>query len=272
MCRHFAFLGPPVPLHALVFAPPHGLATQSYAPRRQQNGLLNADGFGVGWYSDEAPEPARYRRAVPIWGEENFAGLARITTSGAMLGAVRSATLGHPVSEGASAPFTAGPWLFSHNGALPGWPGCATALAADLPWPALARQQTLTDSTLLWALLLARLEAGEDAAAATAAVTARARALTGGRVNLLLHDGRRIVATATGDTLCYLRGEHPGPDGVPAPGVIVASEPFDDSDGWVDVPPEHLLVATAAGVELTPLPAPAAAPEAQPPPTLTEVS
>lgn len=253
MCRHFAYLGPPVPLHALLFAPPHGLVRQSYQPRRQRHGLLNADGFGVGWYSDPRGAPARYRRSVPIWGDENLVELARVTSAGAILAAVRSATVGLPVQEGANAPFTAGRWLFSHNGALPGWPESAEPLAAALPFAALARQHTLTDSTLLWALLLDRLSRGEDAAAATAEVTASARALTGGRVNLLLLDGERIVATAAGDSLCYLQGAHPGPDGRPEPGVIVASEPFDDSDGWVDVPPDHLLVATAGTVDLRPL-------------------
>ena len=245
MCRHFAYLGPPASLHDLVFAPPFGLERQSYEPRRQKHGLLNADGFGFGWYVDGATEPVRYRRAVPLWGEENLRALARVTRSGAILGAVRSATIGHPVQEGASAPFTAGRWLFSHNGAILGWPDSATELAAEVPFAALARQQTLTDSTLIWALLLARLEAGEDPVEAVAAVTARVRDLTGARTNLLLLDGERIVATTAGDTLCYLQGAHPGPDGTPQPAVIVASEPFDDSDAWVDVPDNHVLVATA---------------------------
>jgi glutamine amidotransferase len=252
MCRHFAYLGPPVPLHALLFAPPHGLVRQSYAPRRQRHGLLNADGFGVGWYPADGI-PARYRRSVPIWGDANLAELARVVSAGAILAAVRSATAGHPVQEGANAPFSAGRWLFSHNGALPGWPESAAPLAAGLSFAALARVHTLTDSALLWALLLDRLEGGEDPAEATAAVTAAAHGATGGRVNLLLHDGERIVATTAGDTLCYLRGAHPGPDGQPTPGVIVASEPFDDSAGWVDVPPLHLLVATADSVDLRPL-------------------
>jgi glutamine amidotransferase len=245
MCRHFAYLGPPASLHDLVFAPPFGLERQSYEPRRQKHGLLNADGFGFGWYTGGVGEPVRYRRAVPLWGEENFRDLARVTRSGAILGAVRSATVGHPIQEGASAPFTAGRWLFSHNGVILGWPDSATELAAGVPFTALARQQTLTDSTLIWALLLARLEAGEDPARAVPAVTARVRDLTGARTNLLLLDGERIIATAAGDTLCYLQGAHPGPDGSPQPAVIVASEPFDDSDGWVDVPDNHVLVATA---------------------------
>ena len=251
MCRHFAYLGPEVALQTLLYAPPHSLIHQSYAPRRQRAGLLNADGFGVGWYPTGAAAggpPARYRRAVPIWGDVNLADLARVTRSGAVLAAVRSATPGFPVQEGANAPFTAGRWLFSHNGALPGWPACIAAVAPDLDPATLARQNTVTDSTFLWAVILERLEGGEDAAEVVRSVAATARERTGGRVNLLLHDGARIVATAAGDTLCYRQGVHPGPDGTAVPGVIVASEPFDDADGWVDVPEGALLVATAGHV------------------------
>lgn len=250
MCRHFAYLGPPATLHDLIYAPPFGIERQSYAPRRQQYGLLNADGFGFGWYVDGADEPVRYRRACPLWGEENLRGLARVTRSGAILGAVRSATPGHPVSEGASAPFAAGRWLFSHNGAIPGWPESAATLADEVPFVALVRQQTLTDSTLIWALLLTRLEDGEDPAKAVAAVTMQVRDATGARTNLLLLDGERIVATTAGDTLCHRQGGVPAPDGSVAPAVLVASEPFDDAEGWIDVPDDSLLVATAENLTL----------------------
>jgi glutamine amidotransferase len=43
--------------------PPHGLQAQAWAPRRQRHGVVNADGFGVGWDADGDPVPARYRRA-----------------------------------------------------------------------------------------------------------------------------------------------------------------------------------------------------------------
>jgi glutamine amidotransferase len=253
MCRHFAYLGPAVPLEHLVISPPFGLMRQAWAPRRQQFGNVNVDGFGVGWYPEGDDRPVRYRRTMPIWSDANLPDLLRPVRTGAALGAVRSATVGNAVVETATAPFASGRWLFSHNGILPGWPETAADLAAEVGWARLAATQTLIDSTLLWALVLARLEAGEDAVAAVAEVTLAARRIPDARVNLLLHDGERIVATAAGDSLCYLRGEHPDPEGRPAPAVIVASEPFDDTDGWVEVPPDHLLVATADAVEFRPL-------------------
>src|SRR5216683_1166700 len=94
MCRHLAYLGRPVTLRALLTDPPHGLGTQAWAPRRQCHGTMNVDGFGVGWYADGDPVPARYRRAGPIWADSGFADLARVTRTRAVLAAVRSATAG----------------------------------------------------------------------------------------------------------------------------------------------------------------------------------
>jgi glutamine amidotransferase len=245
MCRHLAYLGPPVLLRAVLSDPPHSLVRQSWAPRRQVRVRMNADGFGVGWYVPGEAGPARYRRSVPAWTDRNLVELCRVVRAGAVLAAVRSATSGFPVEEDACAPFCAGRWLFSHNGRLFDWPACVDRLAADLPRAALAREHTLIDSTLLWALVRSRLERGEDPGTLLADVTAAARADAGGRVNLLLHDGSRIVATAAGDTLSYraLGGS-----------IVVASEPHDDKAGWVDVPDGSLLDATLDGVRVEPLP------------------
>src|SRR5215475_3414833 len=169
MCRHLAYLGPPVTLRALLTDPPHGLGTQAWAPRRQCHGTMNVDGFGVGWYADGDPVPARYRRAGPIWADPGFADLARVTRTRALLAAVRSATEGTEAGAAAAAPYTAGPWLFSHNGRINGWPGAADSLAQAIG--ALAEHQV------------------------------------SGRFNFLLSNGEVIAATAAGDTLCYRLSE-----------------------------------------------------------------
>src|ERR1700739_1410238 len=96
MCRHLAYLGPPVTPRALLPAPPPGVGTQAWAPRRQCHGTMNVDGFGVGWYADGDPVPARYRRAGPIWADPSFADLARVTRTRALLAAVRPAPARRP--------------------------------------------------------------------------------------------------------------------------------------------------------------------------------
>ena len=107
MCRHLAYLGKPVTLQSLIIDPPHGLRVQAWAPRRQRHGTINADGFGVGWYAEGDPAPARYRRAAPIWADPSFADVARVTRSRAVLAAVRSATEGTEPGAAAAAPYEA---------------------------------------------------------------------------------------------------------------------------------------------------------------------
>lgn len=92
MCRHIAYLGPSVPLGELLARPPHALVRQSWEPRRQKYGTVNADGFGVGWYADGDPVPGRYRRQGPVWADQSFDDLARVVRSTALLAAVRDAT------------------------------------------------------------------------------------------------------------------------------------------------------------------------------------
>ena len=79
MCRHFAWLGAPRSLAALMLEPEHGLLVQSYRPRRQRHGLMNADGWGVGFYAPGRGEPARWRSNRPLWSDASFASVANST-------------------------------------------------------------------------------------------------------------------------------------------------------------------------------------------------
>ncbi len=228
MCRHLAWLGAPRSLGDLLLEPDHGLLVQSYAPRRQANGLMNADGWGVGFYAASRPEPARWRSNRPLWTDASFASVAPVISSTCVLAAVRSATAGMPADETAAAPFQSGRWLLSHNGVID--------RAVLGPHPA---AESVCDSAVLAAHLFAfgpeRL--GEF-------VTGLAQRDPGARLNLLLADGQRILATRWHDTLSVLAADN---------GVVVASEPYDDDPRWTDVPEHHLVEATADAVTVTDL-------------------
>lgn len=243
MCRHLAYLGPPVPLAALLFDPPHSLAHQSWAPADMRGGgTINADGFGVGWYPDGGT-PVRYRRDRPLWTDVDLPALARVTTAGAVLAAVRSATVGMPVTGTAVAPFAEGRWLFSHNGVVSGWPDVVAALAAGLPVTDLLTLDAPTDAAFLWALVRHRLRAGFDLGAALSATVAEVgKVAPGSRLNLLLTDGRTVAATTEGHALSVRLG---------GGCLLVCSEPLDADPGWQSVPDHHLLVATATSVALS---------------------
>jgi gamma-glutamyl hercynylcysteine S-oxide hydrolase len=229
VCRHLAYLGTaPRSLGELLLEPEHGLLVQSYAPRRQCHGRMNADGWGVGFYSRSRPEPARWRSNRPLWADASFASVAPVIWSACVLAAVRSASAGMPADETAVSPFQSGRWLLSHNGVVD-----RTVLG---PHPA---AESACDSAQLAAHLF---EFGPGRAGEF--VRALGRRDPGARLNLLLTDGRRLLATRWNDTLCVLAAGQ---------AVVVASEPYDDDPRWADVPDHHLFDATADTVTITDL-------------------
>jgi gamma-glutamyl hercynylcysteine S-oxide hydrolase len=244
MCRHLAYLGPPIPLSRLLFEPPHSLSHQSWAPRDMRGGgTINADGFGVGWLTAEGL--VRYRRATPLWSDPDLPALAASVTAGGVLAAVRSATVGMPVTPQAAAPFAEGRWLFSHNGVVAGWPATVEKLAAALPVTDLLTLEAPTDAALLWALVRHRLRLGAPPAEAIAETVADVSAVApGSRLNLLLTDGETIVASTAGHALSILAGPE---------SVLVSSEPLDDDPAWQPVPDRTLLVAAPGARQHLPL-------------------
>ncbi|MPQ97747.1 ergothioneine biosynthesis protein EgtC [Modestobacter sp. I12A-02628] len=228
MCRHVAWLGQPRTLASVVLDPPSSLLVQSWAPRRQRHGTVNADGWGVGFYAEGRTEPARWRSDRPLWSSASFASVAPAVSSGCVLAAVRSATVGMPADESAAAPFTDGRWLLSHNGRVD---------RAVLP--ASRTAESTCDSALLAAHVFAR---GADLLGDV--VREVGAADPAARLNLLATDGTRLLATTWGDTLSVLT--------TPA-GTAVASEPWDDDPAWVDVPDRHLVEVTPDGTAVTPL-------------------
>ena len=226
MCRHLGWLGADVTVASLVIDPPCGLRVQSYAPRRQKHGLMNADGWGVGFFDREVPR--RWRSPAPLGGDVSFDSIAPALRSHCEVAAVRSATVGMPIEASATAPFTDGRWLLSHNGIVDRAVLSPTSSA-----------ESSCDSAVLAATIFER---GLDALGDTIAEIGAADPLA--RLNVLAADGSRLLATAWGDTLFILRRDD---------GVVLASEPYDDAPDWEDVPDRHLVEVTSAAVRMTPL-------------------
>ena len=116
MCRWLAYSGSPIPLETFVSKPTNSLIHQSRAAAMGAT-ALNADGFGVGWYSVGDPVPALFRSVQPAWADANLGELARHIQSPLFLAHVRAAT-GTPVQQTNCHPFRHGHWLWAHNGAI----------------------------------------------------------------------------------------------------------------------------------------------------------
>lgn len=223
MCRHLGWLGEPVSVASLVLDPPDALLVQSYSPRLQKHGTMNADGWGAGFF--DAGTPRRWRSAAPLWGDASFASVAPALRSGCVVAAVRSATVGMPIEPSASAPFTDGQWLLSHNGVVD---------RSVLPLSSAA--ESTVDSALLAALIFDRgLDALGDTIVEVGAADPNAR------LNIIAANGSRLLGTTWGDTLSILRRDD---------GVVLASEPYDDDPRWEEVPDRHLVDVSGTSVEL----------------------
>lgn len=249
MCRHLSYLGPSRSLGSLLYDPPHSLERQSWAPRRQREGAMNADGWGVGWWDPSVTdEPARYRTASPMWTDSSFRSVAKVVHATAITAAARSATPPSPVVETGNAPFSSGRWLFSLNGFVLGYEGeVGERLRRSVSHARAIGIEGTADSEVLFALVLDALDAGASPSEALLSVTGDVLTTGEARLNLVLSDGHQIVATACGNSLFTLQGT-----GLAEGGVLVSSEPLDDDPAWREVPDRSLVAATVDQLRTTP--------------------
>jgi len=247
MSRMVAYLGPTVPLHRIVFDPPHNLLEQARHPREMSYADFNADGFGVGWYPADG-NPACYAVDVPIWHDLNLPPLARSLESDLWLAAVHHAREPFSWSRADVQPFCDDELLFIHNGFLTEF---AATLRQDLrefvsPDVEMSMEGQ-SDSEHIFGLLRHLL--ASDPELSVEAAIGQTYELIGewlydraALVNVLISDGERIFAgrhaiNADCPSLYYTTDDDSFPEG-----QLIASEPLTESGVWQPVPEDHLLV------------------------------
>jgi len=243
MCRHLGYLGPRRSVADVLTAGENSLFVQSWAPKDMRGGgTINADGFGAAWWDDDGARS--YRNAMPIWSDPAVADVLGATSSTAVLGAVRSATVGMPVERSACAPFTDGTWAFSHNGVVFGWPDALADLASEVPPTELLALPAPTDSAALWVILRNLLRQHDPEKALRVLISRVEQSSPGPRLNLLLSDGHTLYASAVYHSLSVLdTGDS----------VTVASEPTDEDPRWVSLADRTFVVARPGHVDVTDL-------------------
>jgi glutamine amidotransferase len=269
VCRIAAYLSrEQITLSSLVLEPEHSLLVQSYAPKEMMSGVVNADGFGAGWYVPEVDdEPAVYRSNNPIWADRSFASVAPKVRSATVLAAVRSATPGLPAEESGVPPFASGPYLFAHNGAIENFRTVAMRpLRYSLSDASYSELLGVTDSETIFAFLLDRLRNAKaktgDAGSLADATAEAVWGISGvcaklgvyASLNIGVTDGEAAVfarysTEGSGNSLYFVEDGEAFPNA-----VIVASERLDGDANWQQVPDRHLLlVASTKGVATRPL-------------------
>lgn len=249
MCRLLGYLGEPRQPDTLIYHPDHSLVVQSYQPRQMTAGLLNADGFGLGWFDQAIDSPPYlYKNILPIWSDINLPFLSRYIHSGCFVGYVRSATPPLAVDFTNCQPFSEQRLLYVHNGFIEHF---RTTLYRPLR-NLLSDQSYLqihgtTDSEHIFALIVDTLRRSPDLSLASALAVALGTLTDLAKTfnvyfsaNILLADGKQLVA-------CRYASREPEPSlywlakGVGCPdGVIIASEPLFE-DQWQAFPAHSLL-------------------------------
>jgi len=195
----------------------------------------NPDGWGVGWY--ELDEPEVYRTTIPVWDDADFAARARTIEARAFLAAARRASPGSVLDARNNAPFRSGRWLCSLNGLVRGFhDGVGDVLRARVSAARVAALEGDTDSEVLFAMVLDRIDDGAPPDVAVATVVHEVRATADAALNLLLTDGDLVVASRSGRSL-FTRGG------------TVASEPLDHAPGWTEVHEGAVVTVVADGLD-----------------------
>jgi len=270
MCRFVAYQGNPVLIADLLYRPRHSLVRQS-AGAEQMGQTFNADGFGLGFYTDDQPTPCVLRSTVPAWANRGLESLAYRTRSRSVFGHVRAASHGLPVQDTNTHPFSSGRYQFMHNGWIGSFRSIKRALQSsigDAAWEAIEGN---TDSEHAFALVLDELGTpaikgtASDLRAAVVRAIARINELdvaTGSPrpmvCNFAITDGTATVVSrfaanaALPASLFYSAGGSyqvhgddcdmvPSVDGVYG-AMIVASEPLTRRhEDWVEIPENHTI-------------------------------
>ncbi|AKG20991.1 ergothioneine biosynthesis protein EgtC [Calothrix sp. 336/3] len=249
MCRLLAYLGSPILLQPLLYQPEHSLVVQSYQPQEMLSGVVNADGFGVGWYhTTKDTEPFIYRSTLPIWNDDNLPHLSRYIESQCLVGYVRSATPGQALDLSNSQPFQYQRLLFIHNGRIDKFRQTLyRPIREQLSDEIYQFVRGSTDSEHIFALLLAlwqkQPEMTLEKALHTTLLTLTEMAAayqTYAYVNVVISDGHRLVAARYGTkspapSLYWLQNGGNFPES-----IIIASEPLFPGD-WQSFPENSII-------------------------------
>lgn len=247
MCRLLGYLGSPIQLDQLLIKPEHSLVIQSYKPQEMTFGLLNADGFGVGWYGESEDLPYIYRNILPIWNDANLPQLGRYIKSSCYLGYVRSATSHLSVDLINCQPFTQEKLLFIHNGFIDDFSKTLyRPIRNELNDSTYRGIKGTTDSEHIFALIVNELETNPSISLSEALnntivhlMKLAAPEKIDFSANIVLSNGKELVASRysnrqSSPTLYYIK-EHNLSDG-----VIVASEPFFQGK-WISCPEASII-------------------------------
>ncbi|MEN9564979.1 MAG: hypothetical protein RLZZ69_175 [Cyanobacteriota bacterium] len=257
MCRLLGYLGSAIQLDRILLKPEHSLVVQSYQPQQMTAGLLNADGFGIGWYDEAENPPYAYKNVLPIWNDANLPQLGRYIKSSCYLGYVRSATSNLSVDIINCQPFLHQNLLFVHNGFIDNFRKTLyRPIRNELDDFAYQRIEGTTDSEHIFALIVNEFETNQNISLQQALGHTIARLIKLAHTdkiafsaNIILSNGKELAASRYSNreaspTLYYIKDHH-----FLTNGVLIASEPMFKGE-WISCP-EASIIGVGENLEVS---------------------
>jgi len=247
-------------------------------PPHQVNARINADGFGVGWYSMSVrgfEQPCCFYSITPAPNNRNLRMIAEHVQTSLLFAHIRASS-GTPVSETNCHPFIFGRWMFMHNGAVAHFMRIKRLLTQKFSKDVFYHIEGTTDSEHVFMLFLDLLGPNRDdvqipdikeALLKTINIIVKLVSLVeqvdnkshmASSLNLAITNGSIVIASR------YRDGEEDPPSlyyhlfskyecchtqvavhplvGEDAGAVIISSEPVtQEPDGWILIPKNTLL-------------------------------
>ncbi len=240
MCRWLAYQGESIYLDELVYEPEHSLVHQSLEARKAVT-RVNADGFGLGWYT-ERDTPGQFHEVLPAWGDENLRSLTHHIRSHRFMAHVRSST-GTQVSRSNCHPFISENWMFLHNGQIGGFEQAKFELERQLCESLFLKRMGTTDSELIFLLMLQNGLKQSPVEAIRNTLSMICNLMTDKQIeeplkaSICVSDGNQFWAvrysSAQEAPTVFIKQ-----DGA---NIVLASEPLEKSPEWKKVSPQTIL-------------------------------
>ena len=268
MCRLYAFHSNELTKVecSLVFAQ-NSLLVQS---RGDALGRAHSDGWGIAYYPP--PTPVLEKNIAAAHKGPHFSDAAERVYARTVIAHVRLPTIGES-SLANCHPFRWGQWIFAHNGTVMGVESLRSQMMEEMGADLASQVQGSTDSELLFFWLLGRFKRREvpitgevfDLARLASIVAesileldercARVKPAQPAKLNVVLTNGRAIIATRLGNTLywatrlglhdCEICGiphvQHNS--NVSYQAVVIASEPI-SNEKWELIPDRSIVTVS----------------------------
>lgn len=242
MCRLIAYCGPSIPLENVIVQPKHSLVVQSQLAEEAKL-AVNGDGFGLAWYRPgygmgrgEVSTPALYKEVMPAWANPNLLHICHSIRAENFIAHVRASTFGEASYQNCH-PFAHENWSFAHNGQIGGFDQLRRPLENQLPDHLFQHRLGITDSELLFLLIVSKGLNESHRAACQKAITEiaelhRAMGIKPAiKITFVLSNGSSLIgcrysSNDIAPTLYLSKSTEHG-------GTILASEPLDGNhENW----------------------------------------